>query len=776
MGNLIMGKYWNRAAGVSDEPTSGGDQATVVQPTQDGGGKYWRRATGASETPETAPSREAAPSQGFFAGVKEMVQGKHDPRYAGVGTIYGQFPGDLEGPMGAAATMGAGDDALGDVVAKSLGDKVIRRERDAHGQEVFVTRGPDGAEQRGYLNAPGLDSQDVVRGVRGTLPYFATLTPVGSALRGAAAVVRVGGQAAAAGSTSIAGDVASGALGSEQGVDYQKAAINTLAAGAGEAVTPAFSAVWRRFVTEPKLYNRATGQLTAEGAAAAKAAGYDPAQMTADIQREFAKTYAKTGGDASSAIAAATDAEWKIPSTLGQRTKDQQQLLDEKAMRMGVQGQAAKETMERFDKDQAQAIRSAVLDSGPDVTGMAQRIAPNRTGAEMSPSTLGPEIRAGMRGAQGAARAGEREAWDKVSDLTPKPQAFGTLPDMLAGRLGDLPVDEVNTRAAAQMAKALDDYVSGKAISKPVAGVLKQTPVTTLDQMRRRLLAMSQSADNATDQRAARAIYDGFNDWIDDAASKALVNGDVDAAAALRSARDVTKTMRSIFSPTDLRGHATPGARRLDDVLQRSDSAEGIVSGLFGGGPAANIPDGTVEALKLMRTGLSRYAKSDAAKQTWNDVRAVYWTRLVRDKTGEVFTPGVMLRNLKLAQNHQGSVMQELYTPAERGAIMRLRTALEQVVAKDPNPSGSGTAIAAYARQFLGNVLAAIPGGQVAWQYSGIPSAMGKAAATRAVRQLPESRNALLGPWAAAGSNTTMFEGDTPEPHRNALMPRQISR
>jgi hypothetical protein len=771
MGNLIMGKYWDRATGQgqTSEPSASGN--IPVAATEDGGGKYWRRATGAPGTFETsAPAREAPASPGFFGSLKQMVQGQHDPAYAGTRTIYEQFPRDLEAPMGSAATLGAGDDGLGDIVAKTLGDKVIRRERDAHGQEVFVTRGPDGGEQRGYLNAPGLDSQDVVRGVRGSLPYLATLNPVGGMLRGAAGVVRAGGQILTAGATSVAGDVGAGQMGSQQGVDYTKAGINAVTAGAGELASPAIGAVWRRFVTEPRLFNRATGQLTAEGQAAAKSAGYDPAQMTADIQREFAKTYAKTGGDASSSIAAASDAEWKIPSSLGQRTKDQQRLLDEKAMRMGVQGQAAKEVMERFDKDQSQAIRTAVLDGSPEVASMGQRLAPNRTGAELSPSTLGPEIRAGLQSAQGAAKAAEREAWGKVSDLTPKPQAFDTLPDMLAGRLGDLPVDEVNTRAAAQMGKALDDYVSGKAISKPVAGVLKQTPVTTMDQMRRRLLATSQSADNATDQRAARAIYDGFNDWIDDAASKALVNGDVDAAAALRGARDVSKTMRQIFQPTDPRGRATPGARRLDDVLQRSDSAEGIVSGLFGGGPAANIPDGTIEALKLMRSGLNRYAKSDVAKQTWNDVRAVYWTRLVRDKTGEVFTPGVMLRNIKLAQNNQGSLMRELYSSQEQAAIMRLRKALEQVVAKDPNPSGSGTAIAAYARQFLGTVLSAIPGGQVAWQYSGIPSAIGKAAAYRAVSQSPQTRNALMGPWAGAASNAYQFEGEYQPSKRNALV------
>lgn len=721
-------------------------------------------------------------------GVKDMIVGKQDTAYSGLPTVYDQFTdswwkdgtfgtskhgdADLRSPTATAAMAGAGDAQMGDIVQKQLGERFIRREKDANGYEIFVTRGEDGQEQKGYLNKPGLDGQDIWRGVYQTAPYLVGGFGAGAALRGTGAITRAAGQSAAAGATSISGDLVSGQMGSEQGVDFPKAAITAGTAGLAEGVAPGVQAIWRRLVSEPKLFNRQTGQLTAEGAEAAKQAGYDPTQMAAEIQREFAKTYAKTGGDTDSTIAAVSDREWGLPSTLGQRSKDPQQLLDEKAMRYGLQGQAAKETITAFDQRQADALRAATLDSSNSVTSMAQRIAPERSSGELSASSLGPEIRRGMQSAQGSAKAAADEAWDKVTDLTPKPQAFESLPDMLAGRLGDLPVDEVNTRAAASMAKALDGYVTGKAMGKPVAGVLKQTPVVTIDQMRRRLLAMSQSADNGTDRKAAQAIYDGFNDWIDDAAQKSLLNGDVEAAAALRTARDVTKTMKQTFAPSDLRGRATPGARILDDVLQRSDSAEGIVSGLFGGGPAANIPDGTIEALKLMRTGLTRYAKSHVAKQTWNDVRVAYWVRLVRDKTGAVATPGVLLRNLKLAQNNQISVIRELYTPAEQGAIMRLRMALEQISYKDPNPSGSGTAIATYAKQFMGNLLAAIPGGQLAWQYSGVPRMMGYVAAHRAVSQSPQVQNALLGPWGAAGAAGGQVGAPNEPSSRNALMPR----
>lgn len=718
--------------------------------------------------PGFVPIPDQQPRGGILSSLSGMVRGEQDPNYEGVRSVYEQFSRELEAPMGSAATLGAGDDALGDIVAKTLGDRVIRRERDAHGQEVFVTRGPDGGEQRGYLNVPGLDSQDVVRGVRGTLPYLAAGGAAGTALRAAGGLTRVGGQVVAAGGTSVAGDLGAGGMGSGQGVDWPKAAINAGTAGAGEFAAPAIGAVWRRFVTEPRLFNRSTGQLTPAGEAAAKSAGYDPAQMTADIQREFAKTYAKSGNDAQTSVAALADHEFKIPSTIGQRTKDSQQLLDEKAMRFGLHGQAAKEIITSFDKRQLDAVKTAAIEASDDIRGIAARIAPDRAGSELSISMLGPHIRGGMQKVQDAARAAERQAWDQVPAMLPKPEAFDLLRNSLMTRLGTLPVDETITPTATAMARSIDEFVAGKSSSQPVAKILDRPQVMTVDQMRRRLLAVSESASTNTDRKATQALYAGFNDWIDTAAQQSLLTGDVEAAAALRAARDTSRMMREVFAPTDLKGRRTPGARIIDDVLQRSDSAEGIVTGLFGGGPAANVPDGTVEALRLMRRALGRYAKAEAGTQTWNDIRAAYWVRLVRDKTGEMFTPGYMLRNIKLAQNNQASVMRELYGPGELAAIGRFRKALEQISYKDPNPSGSGVAIAALTKQFLGKVLTSIPYGQAALEFSGIPSAVGRVAARKAVSGSISTPNPLMGPYFSAGSNALAGQ-DATQP-QNALI------
>ena len=138
-------------------------------------------------------------------------------------SVFQQFP-ELNNKGGMAATLGASDAQLGDAYQKALGDRFIRREAIPGGYEVMVTRGADGKEQRGYVNKPGLDTEDVVRAVRGSLPYMLTGGAAGAATRGAGLIANAVGQGVASAATSAAGDVAQMPLGSQQGVEGGKAA------------------------------------------------------------------------------------------------------------------------------------------------------------------------------------------------------------------------------------------------------------------------------------------------------------------------------------------------------------------------------------------------------------------------------------------------------------------------------------------------------------------------------------------------------------------------
>lgn len=720
---------------------------TPVQdaPVEEPAGNYANRLLGTpTAAPQVKPAEEQQPEQGWGEWMSELYHGKHDPKYQGAGTVFEQFRDDLTSPTATAATLGASDAQMADVIAKQLGDRLIRKEKDAHGYDVFVTRGPDGQEQFGYVNAPGLDTQDLWRTAYGAVPYVIGSGAIGTATKALPGIVRAGAQALGAGSTSVAGDVAQIPMGSEQGIEPWKAAFSAGAGAASVPISAIGGALWRKLVTEPGLFNSATGKLTEKGAAAARAEGLVPEEMEAQIAKEFAKTYAKTGR-ASEAALKAQETEFGIKSTAGQRSKDPWQLTQEEAMRRNLYGEKARDTIQAFDRQQAEAIDHAARTRIPsDFRSNTVRESGTMdprgiTNMEQLPGTadLGAGIQTGMRSAKEAAKEGERSAWGEVGDILPRPEAFEILPDALAGRLGGMRVTN-EMQKAASMARALDDYVGGKAFSEPVAGVLKQSPVKTVGEMRKQLLGMYKGATDPTDATAAKAIYDGFNDWIDEAAEKAMLAGAPEEAAKMRIARDATRVMHNLFSPA-VKGRKTPAGRLMDE-MSKADSPERVVQILFGPASSLNpstIKNGSVEALRTMKQALQKYADPRIAADTIADLKLAYWSKLVQNKQGLAQSPGVMLSNIRSALSNQGTLVRELFTPAEISQMQRLAKSLEAITYKPPNASGSGYTAANLASQFFGTLMNAfglksVPA-RMLLEYSGLQSKYGAAAARRAV-------------------------------------------
>lgn len=715
---------------------------------------------GSGSNAPAPPNPNAEPDAPTWLGRRAQdIRGRKDPREANTPTLLDQFRGkvDLNNPTALGALFGSSDAQLADILQNQLGDRFIRREKDANDYDVFVTRGDDGSEQRGYVNAPGLDGDDIGRGILGAVPYALGGGLVGSAAKGLGMLMRPLAYGATAGATSIAGDVAQMPMGSEQGIEPMKAGIATIAGVLGVPAEALASKAWARFVIEPKLFNRSTGTLTPEGQRLAQSQGLDPAAMQADIAKTFAQTYSKTR-EASQAALAAERGEFGIESSAGQRSKDPWQLTQEEAMRRNLHGEKARDTMQAFDARQSQAVDFAARTRMPSdfrtqATKQTGTMSPQGiTNVQQmpEPADLGLSIQDGMKHARANAKAGERQAWEDVTDILPMQAAFDLLPDSIAGRLGGIRVTNDMPKASA-MAKVLDDYVEGKAFNEPVAKVLQQSPVKTIDEMRRQLLGMYKGANDPTDTAAAKAIYDGFNDWIDAAAEKSLLAGSPEAAAKLRIARDTTKTMQELFSPS-VKGQKTPAANLIRE-LEASDTPERAVQILFGPASSANpstIKNGAVQALRSMKAALQKYADPRIAGDTIADLKIAQWARLVQNKHGNAHSPQNMLNNINAALANQRTLMHELYSPDEIGQIRRLASQLEQIVYKPPNASGSGYTAAGLTKQFFGKLLDAIPAGRALYEFSGVPKALGTAAARRAVNQsiAPTPRNAL--PYASA--------------------------
>lgn len=724
----------------------------------------------AQTQPQAMPEPKAEDNRGWMRKGYDAVVGPKDPNYAGLPSVDEALQEEvkasgkwLNSPESRRVRIGmatAGDDkALSDITQKALGDRFIRTEKDVNGYDVAVFKGADGAEKKAYVNKPGLDGEDVSRAILGTAPYalLGTLTGgIGSlALRTAATGLGSAG-------TSIGMDLAATQAGSEQGVDFGRAAITGVVGGAAEPAGALLNKAWQRFVTVPGLFDKKAGVLTDKGREAAARLGLEPDMLTGKIGQEFSKIYAAAPDTAKAQLAEQFSAKTLgIPSTVGQRSKDAQQLLQEKGMRYGVYGDNAKNIMQEFDKRQADAIKQAAVGGATDpqaVQGIASKLAPHRAATELDPAALGQGIKSGLETAKDAAKQQERAAWAGVTDLTATKDALDMLPQSIGKSLGDFRVDKDTMPVAYSMAKKLEDYMTGKAAQEELKVLGTNAATPTIDEMRRRLGQSVRAAQNDADRVAAGRIYDGFNEWIGQAAEKQLLNGNPQAAAALRTARGFTKEMKDLFSPRDATGRTSAGGKLLSEIVERADSPERVVSALFFNSPQpATIKAGGVEALQKIKGILDKYPAQDVAKQTWDDIRAAYWMRLVQDKKGDMFTPGVMLNNIKASLKSQGTVVRTLYDQNELAHIGQLVKALEQITYKDPNPSGSAVGVAALIKQAVGKLFELIGGnsriGQAVVDYSGVGRAYGTASAKAALRDGIKTPVRGMGPEAAAATS-----------------------
>lgn len=659
---------------------------------------------------EPRDSPQSGKSEGWGEWIANSIRGRQDPKEAGTGTVFDQYPNELGNPTANAAIFGADDAGMGDIIQKSLGDKFIRRETDANGYEIMVTRGPDGQERRGYVNRPGLDTQDVSRAAYGSLPYIATGGATGAALKGAGVGVQALGQAAAGGATSVGGDIASGVQGSEQGVDAAKAGIMAGFGAAGPVAGMAAGALWRKFVTVPGLVDKATGKLTARGVEAAKRAGVDPNDITPDFAKSFAKTFAETGNPQEAAVRADAS-KFGIRVSPGQATKRKDLLHTEEAMRWGKYGDKARTEQDAFDILQREELRKAAMGGNPSASqpSIGAMVAPHRKAGDglirSDPKPIGEDIQAALQGARQSAANLEDDAWRGATSLEITPEAAKDLPDILNAKLGGRLINERANPAAFEMAQEVQRIIAGEAPEK-AAGWVANSPTKNVDQMRRNLFELYKSADNTADKAASKAIYEGFNDWITTSAEKKLLAGDPEAALKLVNARGFTKEVRSIFEPQAADGAKTAAARRIGAILDpaKVDSGESVIQELFGSKGSRTITQNGVATLKNIKTAFDRFLPKQEATQAWNDVRLAYWARLVAGKNGETMNPLQLSSTLKEAMTQQRSVMATLFSPGEFTEIRRFARAVDAIAYKPPNASGSSYGVDSFAREAIGRI------------------------------------------------------------------------
>lgn len=629
--------------------------------------------------------------------IYETVVGRQDPAYADVAKQPSiERASGIVDPQ--AEMFGVSDAAYSDIYKKNLGDRYLGSEIDKNGYEIIRFRDKDGAEKRAYVNRPGLDWQDVNRGISSALPYVAAATGLGR-LTGAMGVTgtlaNAGVQGLGAAVTSGLQDRAAQSLGSEQPLDTTRALTSGALGVGGELVGRAAMPLIRRYIGDRSIVG-ADGKLTNRGRRLVQKEGLDPSlvddELAAEIRRRA--TFAK---DPAEAITQSTTDQFGIPTTKGQRTKDPQLLLTEKDIRAGTLGDQAKRRLADLDEQQANAIRSAALGDEGRIVGqgapdnaIAPRLAPDRSPVDFRPDVLGESIRGGARESAAKVKQLENQAWSLTENILPRAGAAQTMPSFVRKRLGPMRVNE-NTPTAMSMAKELDEFMKGGGSIDNVPEVLGQQSVQYIDELRRRLMAMKDGAATNADRAASKALYSAFDDWMVTSAQQGLLTGKPGAAQALLNARKTTAELRGLLAPR-VQGKKTAAARVLERV-QNADTGEEALRALLGSsGPQAALPDGAVQALRHYKAATTTLG-GDVGKQAWNDVRLSQWLRLVTGKNGEMLSPNMVAKNISLAFQNRPSMLKVLYSDKEQALMRQYAQAVKAASYTDPNPSGSGTAI-----------------------------------------------------------------------------------
>lgn len=638
------------------------------------------------------------------SGFWDMVKNKEDPNYADLPTIADKMP-MFHASTGWAKATGTDDDGLANIAKTDLGDRYIRTDRDANGFPIVVWRGDDGNEQKAYVNRPVWDWQDIDRGIQGAIPYVVTGGLAGRLANNAGMLTRMAVQGVTGAATSAGQDLAADAMGADRGVSASKAGFAALGGAGGEALGAWVGSILRNRAARHELVTP-EGKLSPRGAEVARRAGYDPDEINAEFARQI-NAEMKFAKDPFEAVSGVATDRFRIPTTLGQRTDDPAQVLLEKDMRAGTLGTTARDRIKKFDEDQTAAINTVVSPNARGsgrVVGDAEisvpaRLAPKRTQwGDRSEVDAGSSIREAFNIARETADRVEDAAWKGVSTIRPTARAFISLPTFIQKNM-PFQITENLHPATTEMLRRLSGYMKGEAIAPPVPDILGAPRQLTLDQMRRELLGLRKAAKDPSDGQAAKSVYDAFNEWIEDAAERALLQGDANAARALREARATTRELKGLFSPTDRRGLKAPAARILDKMTD-ADQPEAVISAFVGSASARGaLPNGAVDALKRYQQILKRF-NPDQAAEAWDDIRLAYWMRLVAGRNGDILGPQALRSNILASLRSRPTLMNTLYTPEEQQMMTEVARALKAATYKDPNPSGTATAM----RSTLANI------------------------------------------------------------------------
>lgn len=596
---------------------------------------------------------------------------------------------------------------------------------------VLLTFPKTNGGQTVYLNKPGISFQDVTQTTSQVLQYIPGAGFVTKKIGGGIFKKSIAQGTMAAGTSAAQDVVATTVMGSEQGIEKDKAAISFVGGMVGEPVGRFLS----RFTIEPikkatgyvtkqvidpllpgsmsvsqlnifsgkGLYLNSKGIITDRTKNLAKKHEIDLGNTNSQILKEFAQAL-EDGVDPSLAKELVGANQFGISLWKAQALNDKGMLKQIQMMREGAYGNEAKAIIDNQDQIQIKQslqylnnFRNKLI-KDKNISTQAQpgtKVAEDESVTTLTNLIKELETKQANLVSQkykaidfdGSFKAPVMKNFVKNIKNALEDSEFGI------GAIPDSSFAPIANKSLSQLEKFTKPFLEKK--KKLTKITLKE-----LENERKRINNFISTAKDPTDRRALFVIKNQYDDFMQDTIEKGLANGDDGVLQAIKLARGEKRKYSEMFEPQNIlkKGGKIKdrGGEFIQNVTRGEYTPEQIANWIYGNASTGKAySNKSVEVLKKME---SLFPKGSDGFEILKDGA---FLRLVssgfrKDGIKETFDPQLFIKSVNDAMNGNGrNISNIIYTNNEKKALIEFSKELQKTLTPEilKNPSRTASTL-----------------------------------------------------------------------------------
>lgn len=564
------------------------------------------------------------------------------------------------------------------IIQSQIPDSKIFKDRF---DNLIVTM-PDG--KNFYLNKPGASQQDVLQTTSQILAYIPgyswAMKKAGKSYFKKAMLSGVAG-----GTTSLAQDIATMPLGSEE-IDVTRAAISSAVPVVFEGVvSPVLGFTWKKIMGNPSFTKTITklenGKevkqlvLNKKGEKAAEAAGIDVTKVNEKFIKEFTE---KLSQGETPAIAGSQAGAGKFEFNLSRA----QAAGDEEGIALLFE--AAKGSYGKEPQIQAQAF---LKQQNIDIENSASNIIKRFDKGEFDIETIeeaGQNIIQGLEKRFTTASNNVETAYNFIDKDGVFQASNSNIDELIASVSKGIKektgiIDKELTPATVKAQKVIKDFVTKYKPKKPPKDgkKIKKIKPATFNEfiiMNRKLNSIYKAGSNNTDRAGVNAVIKEWKKFVDDNVDNILFSPDKGGVEALKKANQLASEKFKLFDINDIKVNGLKINDKAGKVVMKILNDPDItpnkaIDYIFGRANLGKSSD-SMSIIKRLKTVFGvegkELQKQASKNKDFQSLRTASWEKLVRDssKNGK-FSSQSFYNNWKTLKQKNKDLLDELFEPKE---------------------------------------------------------------------------------------------------------------